>query len=106
MEYSPCKRLLLDLVQFLETLLGQQPLEPIRRGSEVARDAGGLEQSLLLLLLLDARHLSSISLSLCSSPLLIFTPALGVGTTQQRSRKRASLYCSLRQNPAFSPSRQ
>lgn len=41
----PCERLFLDLVQFLEGLFREKPLQPLGRGSEMPWDAGSLEQA-------------------------------------------------------------
>lgn len=41
----PCERLFLDLVQILEGLFREKPLQSLGRGSEMPRDAGSLEQA-------------------------------------------------------------
>lgn len=41
----PCERLFLDLVQLLEGLFREKPLQPLGRGSEMPWDAGSLEQA-------------------------------------------------------------
>lgn len=41
----PCERLFLDLVQLLEGLFREKPLQSLGRGSEMPRDAGSLEQA-------------------------------------------------------------
>lgn len=41
----PCERLFLDLVQLLEGLFREKPLQPLGRGSEMPRDAGSFEQA-------------------------------------------------------------
>ena len=42
----PCERLFLNFVEFLEGLFWKKPLQSLRRGSEMARDAGCLEKAI------------------------------------------------------------